>query len=172
MRWPMLAAFGLLCLTAVAGCKSKSPVPADWKAVPVGKGEVTVSAPKDYVPGSEPDDTTMLTPPGDPGIVLRLNFHQMDKPGVPKDIALRFVRDQAKEKGLTVSEKGDKAFFTESGRLDEGGKKLVTQFWQIGFGKSLIVLSATILEEQSDSDAVKECLEKVVPLMIESLKKK
>jgi hypothetical protein len=46
------------------------------------------------------------------------------------------------------------------------------QFWQIGLGKVVVIMSASILEEKKDSPEVKECLEKVAPLMIESLKGK
>jgi hypothetical protein len=164
------------CLVVVvgllfAGC-SKDPVPSSWVVLPLGKGQITVRAPADYQQGAEIDDTLVLTPPGDLGIILRFTLHWKDAPGAPKDMGHQFVRSLAKEKNLSVREKGGKTIVTETEATEEMGRKGEVRFWLIGLGKGMIVMSASVPDDRKDLPAVQECLDKTVPLMIDSLKLK
>ena len=160
----------LPCLLAT-GC-SKDPVPSSWIVLPLGKGQITVRAPADYLQSSEINDTLVLTPPGDLGIILRFTLTWKDGPGAPKDLGHQFVRGQAKEKNLSVTEKGGKTIVTETETTEEKGRKGEVRFWLIGLGKGMIVMSASVPDDRKDVPAVRECLDKTVPLMIDSLKLK
>ena len=162
-RWLLLS---VVCFLPIA-CQSRDATPAGWKTHPLGKGQVTVAAPADYRESTEPEETVVLTPPNDPGVTLRFNLHYL-----PADVGVDFVRDQAKKKNLSVTEKGGKVFLTETNSGDEKGVKIERRFWQIGFQNAVVVMSATVIASKKDDAAVKECLEKTVPAVIDSLKKR
>lgn len=153
-------------------CQARDSTPAGWKSHPLGKGQVTVAAPAEYRESAEPEETLALTPPNDPGVTLRFNLHYLEGQGVPSDVGVQFVRDQAKKKKLSVTEKGGKAILTESNVGEEKGVKVERRFWQIGFQNAVVVMSATVVASKKDDVAVKECLEKTVPAVIDSLKKR
>src|SRR5262245_3774060 len=112
------AVLPLVCLLPVA-CQSRDSTRAGWKTHPLGKGQVTVTAPPDYRERTEPEETLVLTPPNDPGVTLRFNLHYLEGEGVPADVGVQFVRDQAKKKNLSVTEKGGTVFMTETNSGDE-----------------------------------------------------
>jgi len=155
----------------VLGCQARDSTPADWKSFPIGKGQVKLRAPADYQQSLEPDETLVLRPPNDPGIALRFNLHYLEGADLPADVGVQFVRDQAKKKQLQVTEKSGKAVFTETNTGEEKGVKVERRFWQIGFQNAVVVMSATVVEAKKNDPAVKECLDKTVPLVIESLRK-
>ncbi len=161
----------LVCLLPLA-CQSRDTTPAGWKTHPLGKGQVSVAVPADYRESTEPDETLVLTPANDPGVTLRFNLHYLEGQGVPADVGVQFVRDQAKKKNLSVTEKGGKVLMTETNTGDEKGVKVERRFWQIGFQNAVVVMSATVIASKKDDAAVKECLEKTVPAVIDSLKKR
>jgi len=160
----------VVCLLPVA-CQTRDATPAGWKTHPLGKGQVTVAAPADYRESTEPNETLVLTPPDDPGVTLRFNLHYADGQGVPADVGVQFVRDQAKEKNLSVTEKNAKVFLTETSNDEEDGTNVERRFWQIGFQNAIVVMSATVVVSKKDDRAIKECLESTVPAMIDSLTK-
>ena len=162
-----VAAIGFLFV----GCQARDSTPSDWKSFPVGKGQVSVRAPADYKQSSEPEETLVLTPPNDLGVALRFNLHYLEGAGLPADVGSQFVRDQAKKKQLQVTEKGGKVIMTETNTGDEKGVKVERRFWQIGFQNAVVVMSATVVDAKKNEPGVRECLEKTVPLVIESLKK-
>jgi hypothetical protein len=165
--WTLLATMGLLSF----GCRSRDSTPADWKKYALGKGQVTVRAPADYRQSTEPDETLVLTPPNDPGVTLRLNLHYLEGQGAPADVGVQFVRDQAKKKNLSITENDGKVLLTETNTGGDKGVKVERRFWQIGFQNAVVVMSATVVAAKNDTPAVKECLENVVPVVIDSLKK-
>lgn len=159
------------CFLSMA-CQTRDSTPAGWKTHPLGKGQVTVAAPADYRESTEPKETLVLAPPNNPGVTLRFNLHYVDRQDVPADVGVRFVRDQAKEKNLSVTERDAKFFFTEASDGDEDGTKLELQYWQIGFQNAVVVMSATVVASKKEDPAVKECLERTIPAVIDSLKKR
>ncbi len=161
----------VVCFVAMA-CQSHDSTPAGWKTHSLGKGQVTVAAPADYRDRTEPEETLVLTPPNDPGLTLRFNLHYFEGQGIPADVGIQFVRDQAKKKNLSVTEKGGKVFLTETNSDEEKGVKVDRRFWQIGFQNAVVVMSATVVMSKKDEPAVKECLEKTVAVVIDSLKKR
>ena len=167
--WSLLLA--LVCILPLA-CQSRDSTPAGWKSHQLGKEQVTVAAPTNYRDSTEPEETLVLTPPNDPSVVLRFNLHYLEGQGVPADVGIQFVRDQAKKKNLSVTEKSGKVFLTETNSGDEKGVKVERRFWQIDFQNAVVVMSATVLASKKDDAAVKECLEKTVPGVIDSLKKR
>jgi len=166
-----LVILAVVCLLPVA-CRSHDSMPEGWKSHLLGAGQVTVAAPADYRESTEPEQTLVLTPPNDPGLTLRFNLNYAEREGVPADVGVRFVRDQAKKKNLSITEKGGKVFLTETDSGDEERVKAERQFWQIGFQNAVVVMSATVIASKIDDAAVKECLEKTVPAMIDSMKKR
>jgi len=153
------------------GCQANDGIPAGWKSVPLGQGQVIVRLPPEYNTSLEPEETLVASPPGSGAIELRFSLHYPEGPGVAEDIGEQFVRHQARKQGLKVTEIGDKVFPTQTGTNREKGRKVIMHFWQIGFENAVVVMSATVLEDKKDAPEVKECLDKTVPLIVKTLKK-
>lgn len=156
-------------LLALSGCGSSSatpkPSPPGFTTVSFPNGTVQFSIPEAYSQRSEPDDTIAVTPGNATGITLRLNLHNL-----PDAVAEEFLQSQAKDKGLQLTRIGGKATFSETGTGSEGGRNYERTFWQIGFGDSLVVMSAEVDKKHRSDQTVKECLSGV-PKLIESLQK-
>lgn len=135
------------------------------KSVFFSNGPVQFLTPAVYEVGSEPDETIVITPCEESGIVLRLNLHNL-----PKAAAEEFVRAQAKKKGLKSELIGGKTVLQENEEVTVDGKRYEMTFWQVGFGDSLVVLSAEVDPEKKDLLIVKYCLE-YIPSLIESMSK-
>src|SRR5262249_39555914 len=100
-------------IVATVGCSSRCQVPSNLRAVLLPGGKAALRVPPEYQTSTEVDETLVLIPSNGAAITLRLNAHLPKEPGVASDVGVRFVRDQAKEKGLTVTEKKGKVYLTE-----------------------------------------------------------
>jgi hypothetical protein len=173
------SAFLAVACAFPVGCQNRDSTPASgstpagrntYHYFKLGRGQVGVTVPADYPDSTElPELTLVLTPPNDPGVTLRFNLHYFADG--PADVGVQFVREEAKKKNLSVTEKGGKVIMTETSNGDEKGVKVERRFWQIGFQNAVVVMSATVVASKKNDAAVKECLEKTVPSMIDSLKK-
>ena len=160
----------LLLATAfplVTGCGgAPSPVPDQgFKTITFPNGNVKFFIPDDYSQQNEPNDTVAVSPGENSGIVLRFNLHQL-----PAAIAGEFVAGQAKEKGLEIDRVGNKSMFSEASTRKEGGRDYDMTFWQIGFGDSLVVMSAETDPKLKEDKVVVDCVSSI-PAIIESLHK-
>jgi len=152
---------------AISGCGSSSRTPAPgapgFTTVTFLNGNVQFAIPEHYTQRSESDDTIAITPGDDTGIVLRFNLHNL-----PEAVAEEFLQSQATKKGMQINRIGNKATVSETGTRSEGGRDYDITFWQVGFGDSLVVMSAEVDRKRKDDKSVVECLNRV-PKIIESM---
>lgn len=159
----------VVTLLSITGCGSSGgnqtlAVPG-YKTVKFSNGSVQFAIPEDYVQRSESKDTIAVTPSNDAGIVLRFNLHNL-----PDAIAEEFLQSQAQKKGLQIQRIGNKTTISESSTHSEAGRNYDMSFWQIGFGDSMVVMSAETDQKRKGEPSVIKCLSEV-PKIIESMQK-
>src|SRR4029077_20934774 len=117
------------------------------------------------------DETVAVYPAGDEsGVTLRLSLHPESlQPGMPSDVAERFVSDHASERGLPLTRLPDRVFLAESREEDWPDRRVMMHHWQVGAGRILVVLSATVWGADRESAAVRRALASV-PQIIQSLR--
>jgi hypothetical protein len=139
------------------------------KIVPIGTG-LTVELPEAYDVVEEPDGAIAAFPSGDETVTLRFN-HLTFNPREPvENAALLYVRESARQsQRRTFKFYGEKGVTEHDEAADEEGEKLLIKYWEVALDMRLVIISATILDEQKDQPNVVEVLN-AVPAMIESLK--
>lgn len=130
-------------------------------------GEVGhLEIPADY----EDDQSTLVfcSPKMAAKIVFRVSsFTGVPKPGV-EGLTEERIGEIAAESGSEVKKQGEKVFCHCMEEADEDGTTLDIHFWHIGFKQTMVVLSATVVQESSNTGAVQKELAEV-PRMIETL---
>ncbi|MEM8736771.1 MAG: hypothetical protein AAGG44_21245 [Planctomycetota bacterium] len=148
-----------LAVLPLGGCNSSAQPtenPQALQVVTFPNGPVEFQMPTSYSLQLEPDETVAITPGDVRGITIRLNLHNL-----PSDMAAEFVEKQASDKGLEVTQVGDKTVFSETGIHSSGGRQYDMTFWQIGFGDALVVLSAEVDQSQSDPSVLTPIFEEI-----------
>jgi len=140
---------------------------------PIGAGPVSVFVPDGYEHEYERDpdrhEYLVVRPAGQPDVRVSLSVMEPPIPTVPGDFGVGFVRNRAQVMGLTLHEVGDKAFVAETNRSSDGDR--VTTHWVIGCGKLVVHIQMSAWGNLRDSAEVRHIAEKVIPSMIESLRK-
>jgi hypothetical protein len=102
---------------------------------------------------------------------LELTFHDQLANAAERDVAEQFVRAQAQKKGRRLREAPGKVLF-----MEPGGDFMIEQkpfkalHLQVGFGKSLVVVTLTAPFSEPMSPALSEFLGKPVNAMVASLR--
>jgi hypothetical protein len=167
------AVFCALCLLllslALAPGALAAPQPGKW--VRFAKGKLEVQLPQNLSPREEKDGT--LTATFGPGGANRLELMLLDpqKEATPTDTAEQFVEYYARQRKLPVHTNGDKAVVMEGaeGKLD--GKPVRIARWQIGFGRSLVVMTLTAPAEKTMPPDLKQFLEQDLEALIKSVRR-
>lgn len=158
-----------LALAPLAGGGSSAAASERW--VSFAKGKVEVQLPTSIAAREEPDGT--LTGTFGPGGVNRLELTLLDhqKEG-PTDTAEQFVEFYARQRNLSVHTNGEKAVVMEGAEGTLEGKKVRIARWQIGFGKTLIVMTLQAPARDSLSPELKTFLDRDLEQVIRSVRRK
>jgi len=159
----------VIALIFIRCATASGNVPGNWPLVKFDNGPVTVRFPNDYFQTAAKDGTLITAPSEDSPIVLRLTLQDIPAGAANPSLGHEFVRHLADKKKLKPRALGNKLFITERAKGSEPNTEV--QFWVIGFDDAVVVLSATIQIGTRDSPAVRECLQRVLPRVIESLAK-
>jgi hypothetical protein len=162
------AATVLLLSLALAPDAAASPQPGKW--VRFAKGKLEVQLPQNLSAREEKDGA--LTATFGPGGVNQLQLVPVppEKSTTRGDTAEQFVEFYARQRKLQVRTNGDKAVVMEvaEGKLD--GKTVRIARWQIGFGKSLVVMTLTAPKEAKISPELKQFLDEDLEPLIKSVR--
>jgi hypothetical protein len=162
------AAAVLLLSLALAPDAAAAPQPGKWMRF--AKGKLEVKLPQNLSAHEEKDGA--LTATFGPGDVNRLQLLPIDpeKSTTRGDTAEQFVEYYARQRKLQVRTNGDKAVVMEvaEGKLD--GKVVRIARWQIGFGKSLVVMTLTVPKETKMSPELKQFLDEDLEPLIKSVR--
>ena len=150
--------------------RSLPKAPNDRRWIVFDDGRVAFLAPKDYAMHREQDETVAVHPPGkDSGITIRLSLHTKPlQPEMPDDVAEQFVTDTASKRGMELTRLKDRICVTESRDADCSDRRILLHYWQVGSGRILVVMSATIWGADREAATVQRALAEV-PRMMESL---
>jgi hypothetical protein len=151
--------------------RSLPKAPDDRRWIVFDDGRVAFLAPKDYAIHREQDETVAVYPPGkDSGITIRLSLQTKPlQPEMCDDVAEEFVSDAASKRGMKLTRLKDRIFVTESREADWPDRRVLMHYWQVGCGRILVVMSATIWGADRQAAAVQRALAEI-PRMIESLR--
>lgn len=128
----------------------------------------TINFPDDLVVEMEDEQTLLAYSEDSDAIALRVSSISFSKSGDDAPAAREFVRRRAEEKGsdyYEVEEKGVTTYAEESS--DEKGPLLI-RYWEVGTQNSVVIVSATIVEERSTDQSVQEILHQI-PALVESI---
>jgi hypothetical protein len=102
---------------------------------------------------------------------LELTLHEELQSAIPVDAAEQFVRDQAQKKGRKLQQGPGKSLFMElGGEFMQEGKPHKSLHVQVGFGKSLVVI--TLTAPRTMSTALNQFLGGPINVMVASLRRR
>jgi hypothetical protein len=90
-------------------------------------------------------------------------------PELPDDVAERFVTDHAAAYQLPLTRLKDRVFLTESGEADWPDRRVLIHYWQVGFGRVLVVCTATIWGKDREADTIRNTLN-LMPMIVDSIR--
>ena len=134
-----------------------------------GAGEVTLPA---YFERYDTPDTALaaVSKPQE-NVRLFFDFHKLDDP-VRKNLGEAFVREQSKTKGRTLRELAGKVAFFDPGKDSVvEGRQYTNLHWQIGFGNSVVVMTAVLAHDGREAPDVKQFLEGDIERIVSSLRR-
>ena len=130
-----------------------------------GAGEVTI--PSHYVraTGKSPGLVVVSTPEGN--VRLYFDLHRLDGAG-----AEAYLRDLAKANGGQVKKRGEKLVLFQPGpHGSEGGRTVLRLHWQIGFGQTLVAISAYVPADAREAPDVKRFTSGDIDAIVDSLRR-
>ncbi len=147
-------------------------VAANEQAVVFAGGKVEVALPASFKVTNRDDGSLLATfGPGE-SHRLELTLHDHERAAGPPDLGQQFVRAQAEKKQRRVTEGAGKSVFMDpAGDFLDGDVTMRVVHWQIGFGKSLVVMTLTAPVEQPMSRALSEFLGKPLNVLVRSLRR-
>jgi hypothetical protein len=137
-----------------------------------GDGAAQVTVPSHYAKLEEKDDSVAIVSRPEGNVRLYFHLHKLDpEMRVPRP-GEAMVREQAKAKNKELKRRGNKlAFFDPGPTSAKDGRTYLNLHWQIGFGRTLVVMSAYIPKDARDQPDVKRFLSGDVESMVDSLRR-
>jgi hypothetical protein len=168
-RAPAIACAALLLLLPLAPAALAAPQPGKWMRF--AKGQLEVKLPQNFAAHEEKDGTLVAS--FGPGGANRLQLVPVDpqKAATPADTAEQFVEYYARQRKLPVHTNGDKAVVMEVAEGDLAGKPVRIARWQIGFGRSLVVMTLTAPKDAKMSSELKQFIDQDLEDLIKSVRK-
>jgi hypothetical protein len=135
-----------------------------------GAGEVTVPLYYDKVEDRDASLVLVSRPEGN--VRLYFDLHKLDAAVRVKDPGVALVKEVAKEKNKRLHDTGDRvAFFDPSPPGVKDGRTVLYLHWQIGFGKTVVIMSAHVPQDARDAPDVKRFLSGDIEAIISSLRR-
>lgn len=153
----------LLIFAANAGAKTVTKF---------GDGAAQVTIPSHYAKVEEGHDVLVVVSRPEGNVRLYFHLHKLDAAlRVPRP-GEAMVREQAEAKKKELKRRGNKfAFFDPGPTSEKDGRTFLNLHWQIGFGNTLVVMSAYIPKDARDLPDVKRFLSGDIESMIDSLRR-
>lgn len=135
-------------------------------------GRAEVILPDAFTVVSSDNSILVVTfgPKGDHKLELSLN--EIESSSGPADLGEQFVRAQAEKKGRKLSQGAGRVVFMDpAGDSKQGDVTMRVVHWQIGFGRSVVVMTLTAPVEQPMSSALQEFLGRPLNVLVTSLRR-
>ena len=135
-----------------------------------GAGEVRI--PNHYTRVDDQDASLVVVSRPEGNVRLYFDLHKLDAALRVKTPGEAIVREQAQKKDKQLVQRGNKvAFFDPSPAGAVDGRTMLYLHWQIGFGKSMVVMSAHVPQDARDAPDVKRFLSGDIESIIDSLRR-
>lgn len=135
-----------------------------------GAGEVTI--PEHYVKVEDKDASLVVLSKPEGNVRLYFDLHKLDAAVRVSNPGEALVREQAEKKGKQLKQHAGKLlFFDPSPPVKVGEEVILNLHWQIGFGKTLVVMSARIPRAAREAPDVKRFLAGDIEAIIASLRR-
>jgi hypothetical protein len=135
-----------------------------------GAGEVTI--PAHYSPVEDKDASLVVLSKPEGNVRLYFDLHKLDAAVRVARPGEALVREQAKKKGKQVKQHAGKVlFFDPSAPAKMGEETVLNLHWQIGFDKTLVVMSARVPQAAREAPDVKRFLSGDIEAIIASLRR-
>jgi hypothetical protein len=135
-----------------------------------GAGEVTI--PNHYVAVDDKDASLVVQSRPEGNVRLYFDLHKLDAAVRVKNPGEAAVREQAQKKNKEIRQRGNKlTFFDPSPPGVVEGRTMLYMHWQIGFGKTVVVMSAHVPRDAQDQPDVKRFLSGDIESIIDSLRR-
>jgi hypothetical protein len=145
----------------------KRPMP-EFRRLSLPGNIGTVALPSTFDVQMEDESILLAYPKGEQAINLRFSSISFAKKDSAEASAKSFLRAKAKDAGLALDESADRCILSHDMRSTESGVPLIVRFWEIGEKNTVAIISASIVESQEQSKAVRAVLE-VMPHIVNSL---
>jgi len=135
-----------------------------------GAGEVTV--PAHYVQIEDNDASLVVLSRPEGNVKLYFDLHKLDAAVKVTNPGEALVREQAEQKGKQLKQLAGKVLFFDPSPPAKVGEEVVLNLhWQIGFGKTLVVMSARVPQMAREAPDVKRFLSGDIEAIIASLRR-
>ncbi len=135
-----------------------------------GAGEVTV--PAHYAPVQDQDASLVVLSKPEGNVRLYFDLHKLDAAGKAANPGEAFVREQAEKKGKPLKQHAGKFLFFDPGPPAKVGEEVVFNFhWQVGFGRTVVVISARVPYAAREAPDVKRFLSGDLEAILASLRR-
>jgi len=141
MKYPMSKSIRYLPFLLLLGV---STLASASQLIRFASNRASVPLPESFVVVVTGDDlVATFGPEKDHKVEISL-LAALDGKGGAKDLALRFISDQAKKRGAKMNTDGERAVFSEAGgKWKEGDKVLQAMHWQLGVGNCVFTVTLT-----------------------------
>ncbi len=137
-----------------------------------GDGAGQVIIPAYYIKVEDKDASLVVLSKPEGNVRLYFDLHKLDAADKLVNPGVGAVRLQAEKKGKQVKQRGEKViFFDPSPAVKEGDEVVINFHWQIGFGKTAVVMSARIPRSARDAPDVMRFLSGDLESIIDSLQR-
>ena len=135
-----------------------------------GAGEVTLPAHYERVDDKDASLVVVTKPEGN--VRLYFDLHKLDAAVRVRNPGEAVVREQAQKKNRKLYEIGNKVGFMDpTPDTVRNGRSFINFHWQVGFGKTMVVMSALIPRDARDAPDVKRFLSGELEDIIETLRR-
>lgn len=135
-----------------------------------GAGEVTI--PDHYVRLKDKDASLVVVSRPEDNVRLYFDLHKLDSAVRVSNSGEVLVREQAQKKNKQVRQRGSKVvFFDPSPPNSVDGRTILYMHWQIGFGKTVVVMSAHVPQDAKEAPDVKRFLSGDIEFITDSLRR-
>lgn len=129
----------------------------------------TVRFPEHFKVELETNDTLIAFDPEEDSITLRLSSVSLTPKEEGVSGAVQCIKDRGAENSLPVVEFANRAVISHEEAAAESGRDFLVRYWEIGIWNTIVILSATILQNGLQRRGVQRTL-RLVPAIIQSLR--
>lgn len=137
-----------------------------------GEGAAEVTVPAHYAPAQDQDASLVVLSKPEGNVRLYFDLHKLDATAKVTNPGEAFVREQAEKKGKPLKQHAGKLLFFDPSAPAKVGEEVIFNFhWQVGFGSTVVVISARVPYAAREAPDVKRFLSGDIEAILASLRR-